>query len=83
MKIEKLGAGVFTLENFLSELECKRLIQRSEAKHYEVATINAISGPEINTEIRHNDRVIFDDPSLAETLFMRAKGHLPATLDGW
>lgn len=83
MKIEKLGAGVFTIENFLSKQECEKLINLSEERGYEVATINAISGSEINKEIRNNDRVIFDDQVLADTFFLRAKEYLPASLDGW
>lgn len=83
MKIQKLGAGVFTIEDFLSKKECEAYIQDSEEKGYEVATINAISGPEINKEIRHNDRVIFDDVELASVLYKRAKYFLPASLHGW
>jgi prolyl 4-hydroxylase len=83
MKIQSLGAGVFTIENFLSKQECEHYIQLSEQKAYEIATINAITGPEINQEIRHNDRVIFDDVELADMLFQRAKACLPASLHGW
>lgn len=83
MRLEKLGAGVFLIEDFLSKQECDEYIKYSEEKNYEVATINAISGPEINKEIRHNDRVIFDDTELAKNLFFRAKECLPATLDNW
>lgn len=83
MKIQKLGAGVFSIEDFLSNKECSEYIQQSEAKAYEVATINAISGPEINKEIRHNDRVIFDAPELAKILYQRAKNSLPQTMHGW
>ncbi len=83
MKIQKLGAGVFTIEGFLSKKECEAYIQESEKKGYEIATINAISGPEINKEVRHNDRIIFDDAKLASTLYQRAKDSLPASLHGW
>lgn len=83
MRINKLGAGVFTIENFLSKQECESYIKLSEQKGYEVATINAISGPEINREIRHNDRVILDDSELSGMLYRRAMKFLPASLDGW
>jgi hypothetical protein len=83
MKIENLGAGVFTIDNFLSKQECERYINISEDKIYDLATINAIAGPEINKEIRHNDRVIFDDVELADMLFQRARACLPASLRGW
>ena len=83
MKIQTLGAGVFTIEDFLSKKECSEYIQQSEDKAYEVATINAISGPEINKEIRHNDRILFDDIGLANDLYQRAKNSLPQTMHSW
>ena len=83
MKIEKLGAGVFTIDGFLSKTECQQYIKLSEDKGYEIATINAISGPEINKNIRDNGRVITDEPKLANALFQRAKGYLPSVMDGW
>ena len=83
MKAEKLGAGIFTIENFLSATECLDYIALSESNIYEVATINAITGPEINTDIRHNDRVIFDDHTLAKQLYQRATEFLPAVCDNW
>ena len=83
MKIQKLGAGVFTIEKFLSKKECDAYIQDSEHRGYDIATIEAVSGPEINKEIRHNDRVIFDDSELASALYQRAKDSLPQSLDGW
>ena len=83
MKTEKLGAGIFTIENFLSVTECLDYIALSESKTYEVATINATSGPEINTNIRHNDRVIFDDRRLSEQLYQRAQERLLQICDSW
>lgn len=83
MKIENFGAGVFTISDYLSVDECKKYISDSEKVGYEIATINAISGPEINKEIRNNDRVIFDDQELASTLFKKAAPHLPKQIDGW
>lgn len=83
MKIEKYGAGVFTLSNFLSAQECYEFICKSESGEYELATIEAISGPEIHKEIRNNDRLIFDDAKLAQALYLRARPFLPAEIDDW
>lgn len=83
MKINKLGSGVFTIEDFLTKDESNRYIEMSEAIGYEIATIQAISGPEINKEIRNNDRIIHDSPELAEFLFQKAKQNLPQVMDGW
>ena len=83
MELEKLGAGVFTIKNYLSEKECEEYIAYSESKDYKLATINAISGPEINQEIRNNDRIIFDDEELANKLYKKAKRYLPKKTEGW
>ncbi len=83
MKIERLGAGVFTIEGFLSLAECEKLISESEETGFELATINAISGPEINKEIRNNERLILDDSELAHHLFHRAEPYLPKEIDEW
>ncbi len=83
MEIKKWGAGVFTIESFLSADECTAHIRQSEDNGYEVATIQAISGPEMNTEIRHNDRVIYDSYDLASSIYQKVKEHLPQSIDNW
>ncbi len=83
MRVEKLGSGVFTIEDFLSSGECDSYIDLSENYRYETATINAITGPQINKEIRYNDRVIVDDINIANVLYIRAKDLLPKICDNW
>jgi prolyl 4-hydroxylase len=83
MKVERYGSGVFTIENFLTKEESSSYIELSESIGYDVATITAISGPEINREIRNNDRVIHDSTEIAELLFQKAKNYLPKEIDGW
>ena len=82
MKIEKFGAGVFTVDNVLTSKECQDYIHLSESEGYDLATIQAINGPEINTEIRNNDRLIYDSNEVAEFLCRRSKKFLPESIDG-
>ncbi|MGJ7580390.1 2OG-Fe(II) oxygenase [Variovorax sp. RHLX14] len=82
-EITSLGAGILTIDNFLSVEECQNLIQHSEAIGYEQAAIRTDEGDRVIKDIRNNDRVIFDDMSLAGQLFERAKPFLIPEKDGW
>ncbi|MCV6637355.1 hypothetical protein [Candidatus Albibeggiatoa sp. nov. NOAA] len=83
MKIEKYGAGVFSMYPFLSVAECRKLIEKSENMTYEKATIQAIAGEKLDEEIRFNDRILFDDVELADQLYQKAKQYLPEIVDSW
>lgn len=70
--------AVFTPE------ECQQFIDLSEQKGYEAATITLGRNHfELRTEVRNNDRVIYDDVQLAEQLFTRLHDLLPSKLNGW
>ncbi|NES81076.1 MAG: hypothetical protein F6K10_06540 [Moorea sp. SIO2B7] len=71
------GNQVFVIHDFLSSEECIQLIQRSENLVYEPATV----ADTIINSVRNNDRVLLDDPSLAESSFLRAKPFLPYTIN--
>jgi predicted 2-oxoglutarate/Fe(II)-dependent dioxygenase YbiX len=83
MKKTGYGAGVFTIDNFLSPEECINYIQMSETIGYEKAEIITDEGSQIRKEIRNNDRVIFDDEKLATFIFERAKAFLPEDFEDW
>ena len=68
---------IFVIHHFLSDEECSALIRRSEALAYEPGTVAGV----VNENIRHNERVIVDDVSLAADLFQRAEPFLPALLE--
>lgn len=82
LSTQVLGGGVFTIPGFLSAAECAEQIERSEQMGYEEAAIRTADGDRIYKDARNNDRVLVDDPALAETLFARARPLLPAALDG-
>ncbi|MES2889625.1 MAG: 2OG-Fe(II) oxygenase [Pseudomonadota bacterium] len=83
MKINRLGGGAFTIEDFLSGDECSELIRHSESLGYSEAAIQTEDGQRLVKDARNNDRVIFDDEPLAQKLYHRAQALLPAELDGW
>ena len=83
MQIHRLGAGVFTIEGFLSPEECAGFIARSEGMGYAEAAIRGDDGERVYKDARNNDRIIFDDRELANALFGRARPLLPPSIDDW
>lgn len=83
MHVNSLGAGIFTVDNFLSQKECSLLISESESHGYEEAAIRTDEGDRLYKEARNNDRIIFDSRELAVKLYERASPLLPAQLNGW
>lgn len=66
------------VDDVLSPEECAREIARMEELGPDVATINAGGGRMVlNTNVRNNDRVIFDDHVLAAELFTRLRDVIP------
>src|SRR5215475_14578818 len=68
---------IFEIQNILSESECAQWIDRIRSTGTEPATINTVRGVEINSQVRNNRRVIFDDADWANDLFGRAKDRVP------
>lgn len=68
---------ILEVPDVLSPEECTQLIQRIEILKPEIATINTVTGTEVNPNVRNNDRVIFDDPELAKMLLARVGKKAP------
>ncbi|MFX0577392.1 2OG-Fe(II) oxygenase [Nocardia nepalensis] len=68
------GATCFLLRGVLDATECTEIID--EATHSGFAPTGAHYPP----SYRNNDRLVRDDPALADTLFTRIAEHLPARL---
>jgi hypothetical protein len=77
------GDLIFVLHDFLSPEECERFIALSEAAGYEGAPITTGAGFIMRKDVRSNDRVMLDDPALAESLWARARPFFPETWFGW
>jgi prolyl 4-hydroxylase len=83
MHINQYGAGVLTIEDFLSIDECAHYIELSEKIGYEASEIDTLTGMRRLEEARNNDRIIYDKPELAALLYERARPHLTEEIQGW
>lgn len=78
--LDHTGPLVFTIDDVLDADACARLVNRIESLGPSAAPITTARGFEMRSDIRNNTRVMFDDPTLAATLFDRIVPHLPQTL---
>ena len=73
---------IAVVQDFLSGVECADLVQRIEAIGPGAAPITLAGGRQLNIpDFRNNDRVMFEDASLARSLFERLRPALPARED--
>ena len=71
------GDGVWTVQDLLSEEECRQWIERTEAMGYGDAPVTTPAGPVMAKEVRNNDRVMFDDAEVAGALWERLEPFVP------
>ncbi|MBW3625725.1 MAG: 2OG-Fe(II) oxygenase [Armatimonadetes bacterium] len=77
-----LDHDIWTVSGVLSEAECRELIERAEAQGFEAAAVRMSGGPQILTGVRNNDRLVYDDPDLARTLWERIREFVPPEIEG-
>jgi prolyl 4-hydroxylase len=77
MKYKKIREDIFIVENFWSESQCDDFVQKSEGIGYEQATIETDKGAKVVKSIRNNNRVMYNDPNLAATLWTDIKQYAP------
>lgn len=82
MNLDRDQKYIFTLEGILTHDECDSLIERIEREGPKTAPINTRSGTRVKVDVRNNERVMFDDPGLANKLFNRVMEHVPAQIHG-
>jgi len=80
--LDHTGPLVQTIAGVLSPAECAELTGRIDRLGPTVAPITTPYGPVMRTEIRNNERVMFDDPALARELFVRIRGAIAPRLCG-
>ena len=73
---------IVQVENVLDEAQCAKMIERIEDLKPSIAPINSILGTRVRTDIRNNERVMFDDPEFAESVFPKARGRVPEEMYG-
>lgn len=73
---------VFTLSGFLSEPESEALIGSALNIGFEPATFDDGAGQVLNSAVRNNQRIIFDDIKLANKLWIRLQPKIKQ-IDDW
>ena len=82
-KIDADKPYIVQIDDAFTEQECADLIVRIESLDPHVATINTFAGPQVNLDVRNNERVMFDDESLAKTVLERIGEKAPREIHGW
>lgn len=82
-RVEQFDKHLFAVDNVLSHERCRDLIEFSEQVGYEPATLSGQRKQTRNAHVRNNDRVILDDPELADELWNRVGEFLPARYLFW
>jgi len=80
--LDQTAPLVFTVAGVFAASECADAIAQIERLGFEDAPITTARGFVMRPDIRNNTRVMFDDHSLAATLFTRLGGAIPAHLHG-
>jgi prolyl 4-hydroxylase len=81
MKRVDYDKEIFVIENFISQKECEKLIEQSEAIGYEEAKVDAGGGKQMILKgVRNNDRILYTNQILADELWQKAKPFLPPTI---
>lgn len=79
---EVLRGRVIEVPAFLSARECAQFIQRVERSEFEQAQLCTTMGTRTLPHIRNNDRLFWDDPAWAATLWNRMGGYFPEPFKG-
>lgn len=74
---------LFVIHDFLSQDESEYYITLTESAGYGDAPITTSGGPVMRKDIRNNDRVMIDDPRIAEVVWDRLKVFFPARVQFW
>jgi len=74
---------IFLIRDFFTSDECAEHIRLSEEAGYDDAPISTGGGAVIRKDVRNNDRVMVDDPTLASVLFARSEPLLPTNFLVW
>ncbi|SME99843.1 2OG-Fe(II) oxygenase [Pseudobacteriovorax antillogorgiicola] len=72
----EIAKDIYLVDAVLSKTECQELIDRSETLGFEPSELCTSCVP-TRSGIRNNDRVEFEDETLAKTLWNRCKANLP------
>ena len=68
---------IVEVDNVLTSEECEKLIEKIEALRPSVAPINTALGARVHTDVRNNERVMYDDQELAAYLVDQVRDRMP------
>ena len=77
MKLRKIRDQIWQIEDILPAVKCENLIQETESRGYQPATINTDAGARTVSAVRNNLRVMYIDQPLADELWGLLKPHAP------
>lgn len=80
MQVNRLTNNIFTIDSFWTAQECEDFIAKSESIGYEPATIDTEKGQKVVETVRNNNRVLYKDVDLADTVWERLKLYAPAAI---
>jgi predicted 2-oxoglutarate/Fe(II)-dependent dioxygenase YbiX len=80
--IEWHNESVFTVEEFLTKEECEKFIAISEDVGFDQATVRSPQGELVYKKLRNNQRVMFDNEEIADSLWEKAIDVVPMEFDG-
>ena len=83
MELIEFPLEIKLINAFLEPDQCESIINRANKMTYDEAPINTLAGAEVYSEIRNNNRVMFDDHDLAAELFQKVGSFVPQTFEGW
>lgn len=76
-KVDTTSKLLAKIPDVLTPAECAALIARIDSLNPVIAPINTAAGTRVQTSVRNNERVIFDDEELAAYVFEKARAHVP------
>jgi predicted 2-oxoglutarate/Fe(II)-dependent dioxygenase YbiX len=77
MKPNKLASHIYTIDNFWTTHECIDFIAKSEDIGYEPAKVGTANVQVVMEGVRNNERVIYKDMQLADSLWQQLKPYAP------
>jgi len=80
MQLFKITENIFLIQEFWSKERCKEFIDKSEAKGYKDAAIDAGMGQRVVKSVRNNKRVMYTDMELASEIWLGLSPFAPQTI---
>jgi len=77
MKKIELTSNLFIIEDFWTRQECENAISTSESIGYEPAAIDTDRGQMVVESVRNNNRILYEDLNLANSLWQKLKPFAP------